>query len=54
MIRSRCKIKKDITYRVVIDVFDGEVIIRDKDRLLEEADRLFGYGYTCAVETLIV
>lgn len=42
----------NITYRVVIDVFDGEVIIRDKDRLLEEADRLFGYGYTCAVETL--
>lgn len=41
-------------YRVVIDFFDGSQIIRDKDTLLAEADRLYkAGGYTAGVETVI-
>ena len=41
-------------YRVVVDFFDGKELIRDKDTLLAEADRLYNNGgYTAGVETVI-
>ena len=40
-------------YRVVVDFFDGTNLIRDKDALLAEADRLYNNGgYTAGVETV--
>ena len=40
-------------YRVVVDFFDGKELIRDKDTLLAEADRLYNNGgYTAGVETV--
>ena len=40
-------------YRVVVDFFDGTELIRDKDALLAEADRLYNNGgYTAGVETV--
>ena len=41
-------------YRVVVDFFSGSELIRDKDTLLAEADRLYNNGgYTAGVETVI-
>ncbi|MBQ2085027.1 MAG: hypothetical protein II464_02030 [Oscillospiraceae bacterium] len=42
-----------VRYRVVVDFFEGDQPIRDKDILLAEANRLYAQGgYTAGVETV--
>ncbi len=51
----RCALEKyeGLKFRVVIDIFDGEDIIRDKERMLKEADRLYREGNVIsAIETI--
>lgn len=43
---------EDVQFRLVMDIFDGTGLIRDRELLLEDAERLNQLGYDAEVETV--